>query len=266
MANRKKFTTKVYDDVIGNLYKMEEEAKKEIEKNDELSKKERKAQLNYVTSKYEILRITSAYGMLLSTMSLYDGFIHAFMHSSENRRMFLVDHSIKVCVDETSKQFGKIVSHKNEKFKKKKYPEWVEWKGCLMKIPENTYITISANATWPTVYMKSKAKDSDTYNEIAIYERSWNADVYTTEPGLVKRLRYEEEEPLEQGVCRLVLDNDTGGNTKFTTVDLAVQRKLKEYDIVLDIPFRAPFMDVLTKVNFKDSEANPELLMTFAMT
>lgn len=115
--------------------------------------------------------------------------------------------------------------------------------------------------------MKSKKDKSKNYNEISIHERSWNADVYATEPGLVKRVNYEEEEPIGKGVSRLTIDTDTGGNTKFLTVDLRIQEKLKKYDIVMDIPFRAPYMDVLTKVNFKDSgDNNPEILLTFGMT
>lgn len=261
--------TGVYDEMIASLDQLEVEAKAKIYNDDSLSDDDRKAELNYVTSKYEILKITSTYGLLLSTMSIYDGFIHAFLHSSENRRKFLIEHTLKVCVSESgesTQDFGKIIEKGDAGYDEKTSPAWIEWNGCLMKIPENTYILISPNATWPSVYMKSKSKDADKYNEISIHERSWNADVYATEVGLVKRLKYEEEEPVGKGVNKMELEADTDGNTKFLTVDLEVQKKLEEYDLVLEIPFRAPYMDVLTKVNFKGSANNPELLMTFALT
>lgn len=131
-----------YDEMIAKLDKLEKVAMASIDSS--LSKKEQLAEEHYITSKYEILRITSTYGLLLSTMSLFDGLIHAFMHSSENRRKLLIKNKVKVYVAEDNEElFGTIIESSDPSYKKKKAPKWIEWKGCFMKIPKKTYINIS---------------------------------------------------------------------------------------------------------------------------
>lgn len=255
-------TSSLYDEMLNRLQELEDLA---ISNLGPIDTPEKEAELNYIESKYSILRITSTYGALMSVMSVYDGFTHAFLQSSDNRRKFLTETTTKIYVAEDNAElFGTVIDESDPDFENKHFPKWVEWRGCFMRIPKNSYITASPTATWPSIFMKSR--DKNNYNEITIHERSWNADVYASEENLVKRIQEDELEPLGKGVSRVTIELDDEGNTKYKTVDLEVQKKLEEYDIVLEMPFQAPYRDVLTKVNFKDSKNNPEILLTLALT
>lgn len=210
--------------------------------------------LKQVETKYEILRITAKYGLLMSMISIYEGMLQAFLASSNNRLLFLGHQPIKVNVDASDEEYGQLVQSTDPTYGAKSEPRWIEWKGCEMTIPASTHIMVAHDITWPTLYMKGK----DSTDEIRIHERAWNADVYASRTDLVKKT---EGEIIDEGLHAFDQQNTT---TSFKTVRLEVSKKLQEFDLVLEIPVNAPYLDVLTKVSFKDS-AEADIVLTFAL-
>ena len=219
-------------------------------------------ELNYVKSKYEIMNITSKHSLMMSLMSLYEGFNNAFVQSSNNRKNFLTNITTKTNVDMESEDCGKVILKGTPGYGDKKYPEWLEWDGCGMHIPDNAYVSLTTNAAWPTIFMKSKNEKDSKGNpvEINIYEHAWNANVRSTKPNAIQRLPNNEKEPSFDREFKLVKgENDL---LPFRHIRYEVQSKLDEYDVVVEIPFYSPYMDVLTQVNFKESETKEDILLT----
>lgn len=259
-----KYNPALYETITKDIAALERAEKRKIQ-NLETQAEKKEAQLNYIKTKYEILRITSRYGLLMSLVSLYDGFRLAFTKSSENRWHLLTDSFAKVNVDtDDPDALGQLIKKGEAGYDSLSESKWLEWPGCGMHIPENTHIVTNSNVTWPSIYFSTKNEGKQGQkSEINVYERAWNADIFTSEPGLVKQLKENQDQPIIKGYSsvsetRVGLD----GQQKFRHVSLEIQEKLEEFDIVIEVPFIAPFLDVLTQISFKDSNSQSDVLLT----
>ncbi|MCJ8292056.1 MAG: hypothetical protein HRT58_19420 [Crocinitomicaceae bacterium] len=206
-----------------------------------------------ICTKYQIMRISTKYFLLMSFISAFEGFEKAFLDSSANRHLFLGDDHIKV-----NSKSGTISEKDDDDYDEKEYPEWVKWKGCGMSIPEAAYITLAPNAIWPTIFMKTEGDGGS--KEITIYERAWNADVFTSGDNLIKdKSSLDEDKDINKGITSIYPDN-----AKFSKISLEVQRKLDECTIVIQFPFLTTSMDVLTEVSFEGEVKDSIVLTTFS--
>ncbi len=223
-----------------------------------------------ISRKYEIIRISLRQNFLMSFISLNKGFLKAYKASSHNRWLLLTNHHVKVNINEADEaNIGTILTRNDPGFEAAQMPHWFEWKGCGMEIPETAFITLNPNIAWPVIFIKRRAADaSDHEYYIRITERAWNADVFSPEDDLIVKKGSDGRAATTlsrgfQTISERSLGNSSNGNEDYSLVSLEVQEKLEEFDVVVDVPFFAPYLDVLTEVSFKESERQADILMTF---
>ncbi len=224
--------------------------------------------INDNPDKFKIMKIVSLHGILNALMSVHKGFKVAFMNSNENRVKFLGKGHVKVKIqsDESDNaELGTVIDKGNPVYESLNFPYWIEWEGCGMNIPDNTYVAFNSQKSWPSIYIKNK-KSTSTTLEVSIYERAWNIDMYSSDPSKVSV--NTRTHATEGGLPGMTIINKTNSEyDEFNHVEVVIREKLAEFDIVIEIPLIAPFMDVLTEVRFgKDDDSDDNIIMTACCT
>ena len=63
------------------------------------------------------------------------------------------------------------------------------------------------------------------------------------------------------------INKTTSENLGFNHVEVLIREKLEEFDIVIEVPLIAPFMDMLTEVRFgKGDKSADNIIMTACCT
>jgi len=225
--------------------------------------------------KFKTMEIVTYHGIMSALMSVHEGFKRAFMDSNDNRIKFLTDTHVKVKIqkegsDDTYK-VGDVVDADIKDFDTLLFPYWIEWTGCKMRVPKNAYITFNSQIAWPSIYVKNKQEDGKRL-EVSIYERAWDIDIYASDP---KKVSYPVQHTLGGGKAEstepklITISKNSYDHKDFNHIKVTIKEKLEEFDLVIEIPMIAPFMDVLTEVRFEDHDEHSSvenILMTACCT
>ncbi|KZS39009.1 hypothetical protein AWE51_10605 [Aquimarina aggregata] len=124
---------------------------------------------------------------------------------------------------------------------------WIEngkpWKGCGMKIPQNTRVILDYETAWPNLYFTKKGGSKET---VTIKESPLFVQVFSNGKEGIKTIK--RELLAENGVSKVILPFDT--------------EDLQYYDAILILPCFIPNKDMLTKVYCKDNKETAEIILT----
>lgn len=124
---------------------------------------------------------------------------------------------------------------------------WIEngepWKGCGMKLPENTRVILNYETTWPTLYFTKKGDSKET---ITIKESPLFVQVFSNGKEGIKTIKRELLS--ENGESKVILPFDT--------------EDLQYYDAILILPCFIPNKDMLAKVFCRDNSEEAKIILS----
>lgn len=117
------------------------------------------------------------------------------------------------------------------------------WKGCGMKLPENTRVILDYETAWPTLYFTKKGDNKET---ITVKESPLFVQVFANGKEGINTQKRELLPEMDES--KVVLPFDT--------------KDLQKYDAILIMPCFVPNKDMLTKVFCRDNQSDAEIILT----
>ncbi len=214
------------------------------------------AQKELEVTKVQILEIYLNFQLLMNFISIFPGFRKAFIQSNKNRRLMLGKEAFFI----HTKDNLPLLEYKSSKQKELEKKGYLKWEGVGMTIPESAYVSLSRGATWISMYMRKKGLDSENDVEISIFEKPMHIEILSNDRKKFKLLQGDGD-----GTEIKSKQDDSiafSRSEEFSKVRVDVLEKLKEFQVVLEVPFFTPSDDMLTEVQFKNSEDIDVILST----
>lgn len=184
--------------------------------------------------KERILRIITRYNDMMLLTGIYPEYNNAFLKSDESRRAMLTTGCYIL-------EGGKVTLEKPKE-------DAFYWPGCDMAIPENAKIILSFNNPYPSAFIKQEN------GEIFIEENSWHLN-YIDNDNLLESVTGVDDNNIKAYEAAFPKGKtEKSSDPNFQTIEMTVKEELKNYDIVVQVPYITPSADMLLKVSFKDKK------------